>query len=206
MIVAIVPAAGKSQRMGRPKLLMPLGDRLVIEHVLGALAQSAVDRVVVALPPGAAGLLAVVQRFGVEVAQLDEPTADMRATVVRAIDHAEARWGRSRLRALLLVLADHPTIQPEVVASLVKRFRDSRRPICIPTYNGRRGHPVLFDWRLAAEIGGLPAGAGLNALVARRADDVEECPQRDPSVLDDMDTPADYDRLRGRPPSKEPSA
>ncbi len=196
MIVAIVPAAGRSQRMGQPKLLLPLAGRRVIEHVLDALTRSAVDGSVVAVAPDAGELLAIVRPFAVEVAQLTEPTADMRETVARAIEHAEARWGRSQLDALLLTPADQPTIRPNVIDNLIARFRGSQRSICIPTYDGRRGHPVLFAWRLAAEIHKLPAGVGLNALVAQHAAEVEECPQDDSSVLDDMDTPADYDRLR----------
>jgi molybdenum cofactor cytidylyltransferase len=203
MIVAIVPAAGRSQRMGQPKLLLPLGGRRVLEHVLAALARSAVDAIVVGVAPGAGELRAVAHSFGVEVAELVEPTADMRETVARAMDHAEARWGRSQLDAMLLALADQPTIVPAVIDDLIARFRGSRMSICIPTYNGRRGHPVLFDWRIARGIHNLAAGVGLNTLVARHAGEVEECPQRDASVLDDMDTPSDYDRLRRRSSAQE---
>ncbi len=52
MIAAVVPAAGRSQRMGRPKLLLPIGGESLIGRVVTALREGGADRVVVVAPPG----------------------------------------------------------------------------------------------------------------------------------------------------------
>ena len=64
MIVALIPAAGHSRRMGRPKLALPLGDRTVLEHVLTALRDGGVERILVVLGPHVADLGPIAARAG----------------------------------------------------------------------------------------------------------------------------------------------
>ena len=76
-------------------------------------------------------------------------------------------------------------------------FRAGKAPrIWAPRCRGRRGHPVLFSWSLAHEVAQLAAGEGLNALVARH--EVEDFESGSDSILEDLDTPEDYERLRAR--------
>jgi molybdenum cofactor cytidylyltransferase len=196
MIIAIVPAAGKSERMGQAKLLLPLGPRRVIEHVLAALASSQVDRTIVVAPPAAGELCALVRGHNAELAQLTVPTADMRASVAHGLDRAEQLWGGSALDGFLVALADQPTLLSRTVDHLIARFHASARSIFIPTADGRRGHPALFAWRHADAVRSLPPDRGLNSLVAQLCSEVEECPIAAPGSLEDLDTPEDFDRLK----------
>src|SRR5262245_9747281 len=158
MIVAVVPAAGKSQRMGRPKLLLPLGNRRVLEHVLDALQQSPVDRMLVVISPGSNELLELTRQFEqVEVVQLVHPTQDMRATIVAGLSHIESMSLESRRPdAFLVALADQPTVSPRVIQSLVDTFRRDRPSIVVPTHNGKNGHPTLFAWTMLEQIRAIP--------------------------------------------------
>lgn len=196
MIVAIVPAAGRSERMGRPKLLLPLGSKRVIEHVVSSLAQSCVSRTILVWPPNLERPDSFERTPRLEVLPLATPTSDMRATILRGLEHVEAS-GTSPA-GFLLVLADQPTIRSTVVDLLVDRFARSDKKILIPTFDGRRGHPVLFDWSLLNSIRSLPIDRGLNQLVAAMRDQVEECQTDETSVVQDMDTPEDYARLIDR--------
>jgi molybdenum cofactor cytidylyltransferase len=197
MIIAVVPAAGQSQRMGRPKLLLPLGPRRVIEHVLDALVASRVDETIVVVPPGAEELRAVISTYPVHIVPLDAQTPDMRASIIEGLNHAQRQRAQAP-DAFLVALADQPSVSSRVIDALVARFRSSNRSIFIPTYNGRRGHPVLFAWRHVQQIRALPADQGLNRLVAQLDAEVEECPFDDPGLVEDLDTPADYSRLDAR--------
>ncbi len=195
MIVAIIPAAGRSERMGRPKLLLPLGPRRVIEHVLDAIAASRIDRTIVVVPPAADELAAIARAAGADVARLDQQTPDMRSTILRGLAHAESICGPRPPAAFLLSPADHPLQSPKIIDELIARFRGSAQSIVIPTHGGRRGHPVLFSWKHVAAIRAIPFDRGLNQLVAELAKEVEECPSDDPRVVEDMDTPHDYERM-----------
>src|SRR6516164_184174 len=78
---AVIPAAGHSRRMGRPKLALPLGERTVLEHVVTALRQAGVELVLVVIGPHVPELAPLAERAGARVLALPEATPEMRATV-----------------------------------------------------------------------------------------------------------------------------
>jgi molybdenum cofactor cytidylyltransferase len=196
MIVAIVPAAGKSERMGQPKLLLPLGSRRIIEHVLDELARAPIDRTFVVLAPGATPLAAIVEQYPrVTSMLLENQTSDMRSSVLAGLARVEADCP-PQPHAFLVVLADQPTISAGVVRTIVERFQRNRPPIVVPTYRGKHGHPVLFAWSMVESIRKIPSDRGINWLVEQMRSELVLCPIDDASVLVDIDTPQDYDRAQ----------
>jgi molybdenum cofactor cytidylyltransferase len=196
VIAAVVPAAGHSSRMGRPKLALPLGDRTVIEHVIAALKAGGAGGVVVVIGPHVPELIPLAEAAGADVCRLAEPTPDMRATVERGLAWLEEHTLRHP-EAFLLVPADHPTLDAAVVRELCDAFRgDPSRSILIPTHGGRRGHPALVAWRHVAGIRALPADRGINSYFREHASEVREVPVASAAVLADLDTPEDYARLK----------
>ena len=96
----------------------------------------------------------------------------------------------------LLAPADHPLLDASVVGTLITAWGAAGERIVVPAYRGRRGHPTIFPWRLAAEVFGLPGDLGLNALMRRHANEVDEVDFDAPAVVADLDTPEDYARLQ----------
>lgn len=194
-VAAIVPAAGASRRMGRPKLILPIGGVAVIARVVAALQRGGAEPVVVVAPPadapGASTLADEAARLGAHVVVPPGPTADMRASIelgLAALDRDPAP------DALLLAPGDSPGLSPETVARLIERFRAGRPPIVVPSCAGRRGHPVLLRWDVACRIRLLPAGVGVNALLNTHAAEAVALELGDPATLADLDTPEDYRR------------
>jgi molybdenum cofactor cytidylyltransferase len=202
VILAVVPAAGRSERMGRPKLALPLGDRTVLEHVVAALRAGGADHVLVVLGPFVPELEPLAAAAGADVCRLPVATADMRATVEHGL-----RWLEERHRPLpddawLLAPADHPSLDPAVVRDLCEAFgRDRSHSILIPVHAGRRGHPALIAWRHVAGIRALPPDRGINAYLREHSIETREVPAASTGVLCDLDTPEDYERLRRQWPS-----
>jgi molybdenum cofactor cytidylyltransferase len=197
VILAVVPAAGHSTRMGRPKLALPLGDRTVLEHVVAALRAGGADHVVVVVGPHVPQLLPLATAAGADVCPLPEPTADMRATVEHGLNWLEARHHPQPADAWLLAPADHPALDPAVIRALCNSFNnDPAKSILIPVHGGRRGHPALVAWRHAAGVRALPADRGINSYFRDHAAEVVEVPVAGTGVLCDLDTPEDYDRWK----------
>lgn len=197
MRFAVLPAAGKSTRMGRPKLALPLGDRAILEHVLAALRRAAVEHLVVVLGPHVRELAPLAHNAGAQVCQLAEETADMRTTVEQGLHWLEQRFSPRPHDAWLLVPADHPALDASVVPQLESAYAAHPQfSIVIPTHNGRRGHPTLFAWKHAAAIHAAPPELGLNVYVRQQAVETLEVPVAHAGVLWDMDRPEDYERLR----------
>jgi CTP:molybdopterin cytidylyltransferase MocA len=192
---AIVPAAGLSTRMGRPKLALPLGGRTVLEHVVNALRGGGVNHVIVIVGPHVPELASLVHAAGVDVCLLAEPTPDMRTTVERGLQWIDERFHPNLGDAWLLAPADHPVINADVVRQLLSRFGEGGSSIVVPVQNGHRGHPTVFAWRHVAGIRALAADQGINAYLRSHVAETLELPVDDPGVLVDLDTPEDYERL-----------
>ncbi len=196
MNFALLPAGGLSSRMGKPKLLLPLAKRTVLEHVIGKLREAGIEHILVVVGPHVPELAPLARQAGAEVLLLKTPTPDMRATVEHGLLWLEERYQPKPDDDWLLVPADHPTLDAESVRQLLlARKRAGKQSIIVPTYQGRRGHPVLIGWKHAASIRAFPPGLGLNAYLRRQAAETLEVPVDAASILADLDTPEDYERL-----------
>jgi molybdenum cofactor cytidylyltransferase len=192
----LIPAAGKSVRMGRPKLLLPLGQDTVLRRVLAALRSGGVTEVLVVVGPEGDAVEAAARQGDAHVLKLANDTADMRQTCQHGLDWLASRFRPDAADGWLLLPADHPTTRPEVVRALLDAAdRHTERSIIVPVHAGKRGHPVWLRWQHAAALRQLPAGQGLNALIRARADETLELPWSDAEILRDLDTPEDYRRL-----------
>ncbi len=198
-LFALVPAGGKSARMGRPKLSLPLGGRMVLEHTVTAFRRAGVEHVLVVVAPHVPELVPLAEAAGAQVCRLPEETADMRATVEQGLRWLEEHCRPGADDAWLLAPADHPTLSADVVRQLLQARADHpERSVFVPTWEGHRGHPALIGWEHVAGLRAHPAGQGLNTYLRRCAAEVLEVSAGSADVLCDLDTPADYERLRQR--------
>jgi molybdenum cofactor cytidylyltransferase len=195
MIAAIVPAAGRSERMGRPKLILPIGGIPLIARVVIALRDGGAGRVVVVAPswnePGVRTLIEAAEAEGAEVVIPDRPTLDMRASVEIGLAHLAEGVEPT---ALLLTPGDIPGLTREAVTRVIEASIGSPGRIIVPRHAGRRGHPLLLPWPLAREIPRLSTGVGVNALLSEHDDAIDYLLIEDSELLDDLDTPDDYRR------------
>lgn len=197
-LIAIVPAAGLSRRMGQPKLLLDLAGRTVIERVVHALRDAGISRCLVVVRPDDVELAREVLAAGAEVVQPPENPAEMRQSVEYALREVARQTPSSTppCDGWVLIPADHPMLNSNLVQNLVKVWSASPSRIAVPACNGRRGHPTIFPWSLAEEVYRLPPDQGLNSLLRSNPDRVLEMSVTDARVLDDLDTPEDWLRLR----------
>src|ERR1051326_409366 len=160
MIYGLIPAAGKSERMGTPKLALRIGERTLLEHVIATLHAGGVDHVLVVLGPHVTDLAAIAKAAGAEVMVLPEPTAHMLATVQHGLEALLAR-NPAPTDFWMLAPADHPTMDADVVRKLIETSRPlPPGSIVVPTWQGRRGHPVFIGWPHAEAIRSFPGQIG----------------------------------------------
>jgi molybdenum cofactor cytidylyltransferase len=197
--IAVIPAAGRSQRMGRPKLLLPWGSITLIEHVIATWQASRVKRVFVVVHPGDDQLARLVESAGAQLVQPAAAPAEMKDSVRLALE-AATPLGLQPDDAWLMAPADMPGLSAATIDGLIAAYAAAlahdgpRTRIFVPRSRGRRGHPVLFAWSLAADVGQLPPGQGLNALFERY--DAAYLDVEPEAIPADLDTSDDYDRLR----------
>ncbi len=193
---AIIPAAGRSQRMGQAKLLMRWQDSTLIEHVIRVWRGSRVTRIVVVARSDDVELADVLGGQDIDLVTPDVPPDEMKASVSLGLKHVAQNYHPASHDAWLLAPADMPSLSPRVINRLLDEQLDDPRSILVAANDGQRGHPVLFPWPMADEVHALDELEGVNALLDRHPVRLIEC--GDQGILDDVDTPDDYQRLKNR--------
>lgn len=191
---ALIPAAGESRRMGQPKLLLPWGDKTVIETVIRAWHSSRVERVFVVVHPADQQLAACCRSSGAEVVIPAIPPPDMRASLCEGLQAIQRKASPDAADVFLVAPADLPELSPAVIDLLLSNHQPERPAILVPTHASKHGHPVLLPWSLSQEVLQLHEALGLNALFAQHG--VREVACSVAGVPEDIDTPDDYERLR----------
>lgn len=191
MTVAILPGAGASRRMGRPKLLLPYRNGTLVGSVVQALRGGGVSKIVLVTSPGDEDLRAWAREAGVLTAVNPDPGRGMLSSIREGI----AALGEIR-EILLVSPADLPALQPETVAALVQRMEETGAPLGVPVYKGKRGHPLAIAPGLIPEIDTLDPDVGLRQLRDRHEDGLLEMEVEDAGVVMDVDTPEEYERIR----------
>jgi molybdenum cofactor cytidylyltransferase len=98
----------------------------------------------------------------------------------------------SQAKAILLCLVDNPLITYEIVNRIIGVFRETGKPIIVPVFQGRRGHPALFARPVFGELLNAPAGQGARHVVQSNRDRVHEVEILESAILARIDTPEDY--------------
>ncbi len=195
-VYAIIPAAGHSRRMGRPKLLLPIGQQTVIGRLLAVLDSPRIAERLVVMRQDDTDLADAVRSDNATVIQPETDPPDMRYSVEAALSVIANRHTPTANDAWLLIPADYPMVQRQTADALLDAWSQTAAKILIPKHDGRRGHPVIFSWTLAERVPSISADRGLNTLVHEFAEHIEEVPVTDPAIRLDMDTPEDYARLQ----------
>ncbi len=191
--VAILPAAGASRRMGRPKLLLPFGDSTLVGSVVAALRGGGVGKIVLVIASGDEDLRTWAEKAGVTLAVNPDPDRGMLSSIqegVAALDRTDV--------LLLVTPADLPNLRAETVALLIERMRETGAPLGLPVHHGKRGHPLAIAPALIPEIGTLDLAVGLKQLRDRHEAELLEVEVGDAGVVEDVDTPEDYALHRAR--------
>jgi len=197
-VAAIVLAAGASTRYGQPKQLLPVGGKTMLQHVVDVVLASPVDQIIVVLGHRAGEIGANV-RQGLPTAADKSPdiviNEEWEAGLSTSVQ-AGLRAIRSDIQVALFVLADQPAITPGIIAALLGRYHETGAPIVVPTYEGKRGNPALFDRSLFAELMKVRSDQGGRQLIDRYANRTEKVEVGSEAVLVDVDTEEDYQRFK----------
>ena len=187
MISAIVLAAGKSERMGRPKALLPIQGRTFLENILDAISRTSIEDTIVVLGhhrdqiERSVSLPSVVFNPDYERGMITSFQAGIR----------KLSWETA---GAFLFLVDHPLVESTTIESMIMNLAPNR--IVLPTFDRRRGHPVLFSSEVLEEILALGPSEGANIVVRKNPDRIIEVPVNAPGILVDIDTPEQFERLR----------
>ncbi|MDD5167759.1 MAG: nucleotidyltransferase family protein [Syntrophales bacterium] len=190
---ALILAAGTSSRMGALKPLLPLGEKTIIEGVMGLFRTAAISDITVVLGNEADRFIPILDRERVKWV-INHSFQDGMFSSIQTGVHALDR----DCRAFFLLPADMPFVRPATIKMLAASFMEETL-FCRPTHQGRRGHPPLISTALIPAILAFEEPGGLRALLATYKDRGRDVDCGDPGILIDLDTPEDYAAYLGSP-------
>jgi molybdenum cofactor cytidylyltransferase len=194
VISGVVLAAGTSSRLGRPKQLLELQGRPLLQHVVDAAEGSGLDEVVVVLGHEAERIASALELPpGARVAVNEDYEAGQSASLRTGLSSLD-----SRADAAAILLGDQPGLTSAAIRKVLDAFRESDAAIVRALWQGTPGHPVVLARTEWESVRKLEGDRGARDLIAgsERAELIE----MDEPPVADVDTWEQYERLRERGP------
>ena len=188
-ISGILLAAGLSSRMGEPKQLLPFGESTIVETVVDSMLGAKFNEVIVVVGHCATEIRAQLRTRPVKIVFNPDYREGMLTSAQAGIRELQES------DAFALMLVDQPFITSELIDRVVDGYVQTDKGITLPSYNYKRGHPVIFDRRYTDEVLGLDVeSGGVRTLFKKNSDDIHYVPVDTDRVLRDIDYREDYER------------
>src|SRR5262245_39191012 len=169
MLAAVILSGGASRRMGSPKALVSYQGASFLEHLLSVTRHPAIGVRRVVLGPDAEAISQQVALAPDEVVL----NRDWEQGQLSSI-HAALRSLPPGTAGIMLCPVDHPLVSAALVNALIATFLETRAPVVLPMFEGRRGHPVIFSAAAYEELLRAPLETGARAVVWAHNNEVQE--------------------------------
>lgn len=187
MLAAVILSGGESSRMGSPKALVPLGPggKTFLEHLLNVTRVPEIGWTRIVLGKHTAEISSALSLDPASIVV----NSNWKLGQLSSIQAAIRSLPEGQTDGVMLFLVDHPLISSALVARLAGEFYKSQRPIVIPTFGGKRGHPVIFAARLYGELLAASPERGAREVVWAHAEEVLEVPTDEEGILLNLNDP-----------------
>ncbi len=191
-VVGIVPAAGRSTRIGSPKPLLDAGGVTFLDRVTTALREGGVSSTLIGVRDSGGPVHAAALRTGATVFVPDDVELGPIATVRTALHMLSAE---NATAGILLLPVDMPLVTARTVRALLEAFQAAPdAPLVLPVQGGRDGHPVLFARVLFPELLDPTLEGGARTITRRHRSAARKVPVEDRGIHLDIDSLPDYRR------------
>jgi molybdenum cofactor cytidylyltransferase len=186
----LILGAGASQRFGEPKQLLPFAGTTLLGWVVSQAQQAmGLDELIVVLGRSAAQIRERVDFGNAQVVEnlvFKEGCASSYRAGLAAVD--------SHAKAVMIILGDQPGITPEIIDCLAEKWGKTDAPIALCSYQGRKGHPMIFARALFDQLEVLHGDKAAWKLVDAYAARVHEVQLALP-FPEDINTREDFERI-----------
>ncbi|MDA0840416.1 MAG: nucleotidyltransferase family protein [Planctomycetota bacterium] len=190
-VTAVILAAGESSRMGKLKPLLPFGESTILETVIDQIGKAGIDEIFVVVGHEGKRIQETISSKVAGTIPNEDYRSGMFSSVLCAVRHLESR--SKRPDGVLVALADQPSITSVAISGLVTSFHEYPEEILVPTFKGRRGHPIIFPFSILKGATSYTGVDGLRGFRELHSESVVEVAIDEKGILIDLDTPEEYE-------------
>ncbi len=192
-VAALVLAAGQSRRMGREnKLLAKVNGKAMVRHVVEGVLSSQANSVTVVLGHESEAVKKALAGLDLEFVLNPDFAEGLSTSLLCGLSNLSGD-----IDAVLVCLGDMPFVSAPTIDALISKFDPAQDgKICVPTFEGKRGNPVLWAAEFIPEMLEAAGDTGAKHLIGQYRDFVRDVPMDDIAVLTDIDTPEALDKVR----------
>jgi len=188
-VVGVLLGAGSSQRLGRPKQTLPLGDTTVLGWTLRDAEKSALDRLCVVLGGAADEAARSIRPNRASVVYNAEYGSGCASSLLAGLDHA------GECAAIMMLLGDMPGVDATIIDTVLAAWRADPSWAAVTAYDDALGHPFVFSADAFGTLRALHGDKAVWKLVdAEPEGRVRRLRVRKPRPLD-IDTWDDYEAV-----------
>ena len=185
MLAAAILSAGESSRMGSPKALLPYRGTTFLENLIEVTRHPRIGITHIVLGAGADSIRDKLQLNAAWIVVNDEWKKGQLSSIQAAVRSLPA----GQTEGMILCPVDHPLVSAKLVSQLIEEFDSAGKAVVLPTYRGRRGHPVIFRATLYDELLRATPEIGARQVVWAHADEISEVPTEEPGVILNLNDP-----------------
>jgi len=192
-ISGILLAAGESKRMGKPKLLLNLGESNIINTTIEKFLKSEIFELIIVLGHEAQKIECSLSeqdkriKFVTNENYREGMSTSIKCGVLTASKDSEA---------FLIALGDQPLISPKIINRLIEKYQSSGVGIVTVMHQSLRGHPVIISKKYVQEILSLNGDIGARDLLKQHLDDTASINIESSEEFFDVDKTQDYEKLK----------
>jgi len=192
-ITAVILAAGYSRRMGCFKPLLKIGKQTIIERTVSLFKDAGINDIRVVVGHCRGRIEPILEKAGIRAIINKENSPEMFSSVLATIKNLEPE-----VQALAILPVDIPLVRQWTIRYLIKRNRSDGDSILIPSFQGKRGHPVIMPAKYFSVIKRWTGKDGLRGALKQLADHTVSVAVADANILFDIDLPEDYEESKER--------
>jgi molybdenum cofactor cytidylyltransferase len=174
--------------MGEPKAMLRIGTKTFIDHILDIIDSNGIKNKIIVLGHESHVIEKSLTPSRGKIVLNKSWEQGQLSSIIAGVNHID----QAACNGVLICPVDHPLISTTLVQKLIASFRSNQKKIVIPTYEGKRGHPVIFSSKLFTEIKNASLNVGLRQVVRAHEKDIELISTDEEGILINIDTPDDY--------------
>jgi molybdenum cofactor cytidylyltransferase len=192
MISCVLLSAGLSIRFGSPKALARLNHKTAIEHLQSTLLSLHLKEIIIVLGHEAEKIRPfVVNHKKVEAVYNKNYKLGQTSSFKTGLKEISRNS-----TGIMLLPIDYLFIRPQTLARLITFFEKKRPMFLIPTYQGKRGHPLFFNPNLKKLFLSIENSTGANAVIHQHGAQVTLLPVNDIGVVSTFNTPDEFENIK----------